>query len=82
MDPAEVGRLIEQGMTGAKVEVTGDGRHFEALVVSERFEGMSRIRRHQMVFAAVKDHLSDDAIHALSLKTYTPDDWARLQQPA
>ena len=80
MDPAEVGRLIEQGMEGATAEVTGDGRHFDAVVVSERFEGMSRIQRHQLVFAAVKQHLSDDAIHALSLKTYTPNDWARRQQ--
>ena len=80
MDPAEVERLIEQGMEGAKADVTGDGRHFDAVVVSERFEGMNRIQRHQLVFAAVKQHLSDDAIHALSLKTYTPDDWARLQQ--
>lgn len=80
MDPDEVGRLIELGLQGAAAQVTGDGRHFDAVVVCDQFEGKSRIQRHQLVFAAVESYLSDDAIHALSLKTYTPDDWARQQQ--
>lgn len=81
MDPTEVGRLIETRLTGARAEVTGDGRHFDAVVISEQFEGKNRIRRHQLVFGVLREYLNDDAIHALSLKTFTPEDWER-QQPS
>lgn len=79
MDPARVGQLIEQGLDGATAEVTGDGRHFDAIVISDRFEGKNRVQRHRMVFGAVQEYLNDDAIHALSLQTYTPEDWAQRQ---
>ncbi len=72
MDPNEVKRLIEAGMPGATVEVNGDGRHFEATVVSADFAGKSLIQQHRMVMAAVKDHIRDDVLHALSIKTQMP----------
>jgi acid stress-induced BolA-like protein IbaG/YrbA len=74
MDAAEVKRLIEQGLPGANVEVydtTGGGDHFEALVVSDGFEGKSLIERHQVVYAALGDAMRA-RVHALALKTLTP----------
>jgi acid stress-induced BolA-like protein IbaG/YrbA len=57
------------------VEVAGDGRHFDALVVADAFEGMSRVQRHQRVYAALGDRMREE-IHALALTTLTPAEWA------
>ena len=56
------------------LEVRGDGHHFEALVVSSRFEGLARVRRHQLVYAALGDRMRQE-IHALSMRTLTPGEW-------
>jgi acid stress-induced BolA-like protein IbaG/YrbA len=74
MEAAEVKRLIEQGLPGARVEVedtTGGGDHFEALVVSDTFEGKNLVERHQVVYAALGDAMHQ-RVHALALKTLTP----------
>jgi acid stress-induced BolA-like protein IbaG/YrbA len=72
METDKVKALIEAGLPGAKVDVTGDGRHFEAMVVSEAFEGKTLIQRHRMVMEAVKSEIASDELHALSIKTQTP----------
>lgn len=68
METERVKALIEAGLPGAQVEVTGDGRHFEAVVVSDAFEGKSLIQRHRMVLATVNDEIASDELHALSIK--------------
>ncbi len=73
METEKVKALIEAGLPGARVEVTGDGRHFEAVVVSEAFEGKSLIQRHRMVMAAVNNEIASDELHALSIKANTPE---------
>jgi len=74
MDPKKVKELIKSGMSTQNVEVEGDGSHFEAVIVSDEFEGKSLIQRHQVVYKALGDAMKED-IHALSMKTYTPDQW-------
>jgi acid stress-induced BolA-like protein IbaG/YrbA len=64
--------LIRAGLPGADVKVTGDGRHFEAVVVSPDFEGKSLIQRHRMVMNTVQQQIASDELHALSIKAYTP----------
>ena len=72
MDPDKVAALIQAAMPDAKVEVSGaDGRHFEALVVSEQFAGQRTLQRHRAVYAALGS-LVGNQIHALSLRTLTP----------
>jgi len=74
MDPQEIKRLIELGLPGAQAEVrdtTGGGDHFEAMVVSDSFEGKGLVERHQAVYAALGDAMRA-RIHALSLTTLTP----------
>ena len=74
MDPNEVRQLIERGLPGAIVQVqdtTGGGDHFEALVVSDQFDGRSLVERHQLVYAALGDAMRV-RVHALALKTLTP----------
>jgi acid stress-induced BolA-like protein IbaG/YrbA len=73
--PAEVQRYIAQGLACEHVEVDGDGRHFFATIVSAEFEGASRVARHQRVYQALGDRMREQ-IHALSMKTLTPAEWA------
>lgn len=74
MDTTTIRQLIETGLPGARVEVRGDdGVHFEATVVSEAFRGKLPLARHRLVYATLGD-LMGGAIHALALKTLTPED--------
>ena len=72
--PESVKRGIEAGLACERVEVLGDGQHFQALVVSAEFTGRSRVQRHQLVYAALGDRMREE-IHALSMQTLTPDEW-------
>ena len=72
METDKVKALIEKGIPDAQVEVTGDGRHFDATVVSALFEGKSLIQQHRMVKDAVKAEIASDELHALSIKTRMP----------
>jgi len=73
--PDEVQRFIAQGLACEHIDVEGDGRHFFATIVSAEFEGTTRVKRHQRVYAALGDRMREQ-IHALSMKTLTPAEWA------
>ncbi|HVI58296.1 MAG TPA: BolA/IbaG family iron-sulfur metabolism protein [Luteimonas sp.] len=74
MDPSTIRELIEQGLPGARVAVQGeDGVHFEALVVSEAFRGKLPLARHRLVYATL-GALMGNEIHALALRTLTPEE--------
>ncbi len=72
METEAVAQLIRSGLPGAEVEVSGDGSHFDAIVVSEAFEGLSPIKKQRLVMDAVKDQIASGELHALSIKTLTP----------
>lgn len=72
---ADVRAYIAAGLPCEHLEVEGDGRHFFATIVSAEFDGRSRVARHQRVFAALGDRMREQ-IHALSMKTLTPAEWA------
>ena len=74
MDPTLIKQYIEQGLECDHVEVQGDGRHFEAVIVSPLFRGKSKVQQHQLVYAALGERMRED-IHALSMKTLTPEEW-------
>jgi len=74
--PEQVKRYIEEALPCEYVQVEGDGQHFEALIVSAEFRGKSRIQQHQAVYRALGDRMRED-IHALSMKTFTPEDWEK-----
>ncbi|HJV63025.1 MAG TPA: BolA family protein [Albitalea sp.] len=73
--PQQVRDFIAAGLPCEHLEVEGDGRHFFATIVSTEFEGTSRVQRHQRVFQALGDRMREQ-IHALSMKTLTPAEWA------
>lgn len=66
---------IRAGLACERVEVIGDGQHFQALVVSAAFAGKSRVQRHQLVYAAMGERMREE-VHALSMKTLTPEEAA------
>ena len=76
MQGSELENLIKTGLPEADVTVKGEGDHFEAIVVSQQFEGRSMVQQHQLVYATLGDRMGGE-IHALALHTYTPDEWAR-----
>jgi len=67
--------LVEKAIADSQVEITGDGSKFEAQVISNAFEGLSTIKRHKMVYAVLNEHIKTGAIHALSIKAFTQDEW-------
>ncbi|TVP69853.1 MAG: BolA family transcriptional regulator [Leptolyngbya sp. LCM1.Bin17] len=82
ISPDQVATMIKAGLPDADVQVqdlTGGGDHYQVVVVSSDFAGRSLVQQHQMVYGAVRDAMSSEAIHALALKTYTPDAWAAVQ---
>ena len=82
LDPKELEKRIAAALPGADVEVrdlTGTGYHFEARVVTPAFEGMAMLDQHQAVYGPLRDVLDSGALHALALKTYTPEQWKRQQ---
>ena len=76
---ADVERYIVAGLACDHLAVEGDGRHFFATIVSPEFEGTSRIARHQRVYRALGDRMREQ-IHALSMRTLTPAEWAAEQR--
>ena len=78
MTSEELQTIISAGLACEHVELSGDGRHWYATVVSSAFEGQRLIQRHQRVYATLGGRLQTDEVHALSMKTYTPAEWAAL----
>jgi acid stress-induced BolA-like protein IbaG/YrbA len=70
--PSDIKNWIEEGLVGAKSTVSGDGHHFEAVVVYAGFQGKTKLQQHRIVYDALGDKMKQ-AIHALSMKTFTPD---------
>lgn len=82
ISPSQVEAMIKEALPDAQVQIqdlTGGGDHYQAIVVSSAFEGKSLIQQHQLVYRAVSAAMASEAIHALSLKTYTPESWAAGQ---
>ena len=72
--PESIKTSIAAGLACEHLEVRGDGQHWEAVIVSKAFEGIPRVRQHQLVYAALGDRMREE-IHALSMKTLTPEEW-------
>jgi len=76
MTAEELQSIIAAGLPCEHIEVAGDGRHWSAVIVSPDFEGKRAIQRHQRVYATLGARIHTDEVHALSMKTYTPAEWA------
>ena len=80
MAPAEsIERSIGANLDCEHLEVVGDGHHWEALVVSRAFEGLTKVKQHQLVYRALGERMREE-IHALSMTTLTPAQWEELKK--
>ena len=77
--PESIQASIATSLACEVLDVRGDGHHFEALIVAGAFEGKSRVMRHQLVYAALGDRMREE-IHALSMTTLTPAEWAARRE--
>ena len=76
MTSDELQAIISANIDCEHIELSGDGRHWYATIVSSIFEGQRLIQRHQRVYATLGGRMQSDEVHALSMKTFTPAEWA------
>lgn len=79
MTADEIKSIIAAGMACDHIELEGDGRHWATLIVSPEFEGKRPIQRHQRVYATLGERMKTDEVHALSIRAFTPAEWATAQ---
>lgn len=77
MTANELQHIISTGLACEHLEVSGDGRHWSAVVVSAEFEGLRLLARHKKVYDTLGGRIQSDEVHALSMKTHTPAEWAQ-----
>ena len=79
MTNEEVKQMLESALDTCDVQVQGDGSHFDIIVVGDVFEGLSPVKKQQVVYSALNDKIADGSIHAVNMKTYTRAQWAAQQ---
>ncbi|MCD6039156.1 MAG: ibaG [Gammaproteobacteria bacterium] len=76
MYPEEIKQIIETGLEECTAIIEGeDGKHYTAMVISPVFLGKNRIQKQQLVYATLNSYISDGRLHAISIKTFTPEEW-------
>jgi acid stress-induced BolA-like protein IbaG/YrbA len=80
MDPEEVKQLIMAGLPDCEVTVNGDGSHFDVVVIGEVFAGQNPVKKQQLVYATVNEQITSGKLHALTIKTYTPEEWEKARK--
>ncbi|WP_251978958.1 BolA family protein [Salinicola avicenniae] len=75
MQPSDVKSRLEQQVEGCDFHIQGEGCNFQVVAIGEVFEGMSPVKRQQLIYAALADEIASGALHAVSIKTYTPAQW-------
>jgi acid stress-induced BolA-like protein IbaG/YrbA len=80
MTAQEIEDIIKNGIACEFINISGDGRHWFGVIVADSFKGLRPLQRHQKVYASLGNKMHNDEIHALSMKTFTPDEWAVQDQ--
>lgn len=76
MTPEDIKRLLAAAIPAETIEVSGDGYHYDVLVVSPVFEGLRPVKKQQLVYAVLQDRIADGSLHAVNMKTLTPAEYA------
>lgn len=79
MQAEQVEKIIARCLPCEHLQVAGDGQHFEALIVSAEFVGKNRVQRQQRVNEVLRPHFDSGELHALSMKTQTPEEWSAVR---
>tara|TARA_Y100001956_G_scaffold39363_1_gene38664 strand:+ start:14962 stop:15216 length:255 start_codon:yes stop_codon:yes gene_type:complete len=77
VDSAKVQQILEQALNLEEVTVKGEGSHYEVIAVDASFDGMSRVKKQQLIYAPLMEYIQRNDIHAVSIKAFTPEEWAR-----
>lgn len=80
MEPKALQAVLQSALSDCEVKVGGDGYHYEVVVIGDRFEGMSPVKKQQAVYAPINDLIRDGTVHAVSIKAYTPQEWSQVSQ--
>lgn len=80
MQAEAVKALIEAGLPGCDVTASGDGSHFDVIVVGEVFAGKTPVNRQRLVYATVNEQITSGALHAINIKAYTPEEWEKARK--
>jgi acid stress-induced BolA-like protein IbaG/YrbA len=75
MHAQEIQALLSEQLESCQVEVSGDGSHFDILVIGELFDGLRPVQKQQVVYKVLNPHIADGSIHAVNIKTFTPAEW-------
>ena len=75
MDAATVKALLQNHMPECEFHVQGEGSHYDIVAIGTVFEGLRPVKKQQLVYAALKDHIADGSIHAVNIRTFTPPEW-------
>ena len=76
MQAEEVKALLDAHLTDCQVEVMGEGANFQIIAVGEMFAALNAVKRQQAIYAAINDSIAAGTIHAVTIQTYTPAEWA------
>ncbi|MDC0611307.1 BolA family iron metabolism protein IbaG [Vibrio sp.] len=77
MDSAQVQQILNEALNLEEIHVKGEGSHYEVIAVDACFDGMSRVKKQQLIYSPLMEYIQRNDIHAVSIKAYTPQDWAR-----
>lgn len=77
MHPTEIESILRAALVLDEVYVQGENGHFQVIAVSALFDGLSRVKKQQAIYAPLSEHIATNAIHALSIKAFTPEEWKR-----
>ncbi|MBF0193676.1 MAG: BolA/IbaG family iron-sulfur metabolism protein [Magnetococcales bacterium] len=75
METEKLQEIIANGIEHEYLKLNGDGRHFDLTIVSAAFNGLGKIQQHQLIYKVLGDLMKED-VHALNMKTFTPEEWA------
>lgn len=81
MNPSEIEQRLKEEFQDAIIQVEGDGRHFEALIVSDCFVDLALIQRQRQVYQVLNPWIANGQLHAISLKTLTTQEYSKIQSP-
>lgn len=80
MQVQDVAELVRKELPDCEIEVQNDGNHYLVVAIGDRFEGMSPVKKQQLIYGALREQLDDGTIHALTIRAFTPAQWAARQQ--
>ncbi|WP_404363810.1 BolA family protein [Marinobacter sp.] len=76
MEAQEVAKLVKEELPDCEIEVRNEGNHYLVIAIGDRFKGLSPVKKQQLIYGALNKQLSEGTIHALTIKAYTPEQWA------